>query len=82
MIFQFVIIFWLNSFFQCYAYHGLTIQQWGLCLLIAFTVIPFSFLLRILPCYRPEPIEEVKEKSLELQFRDAEDDDERSGEVY
>jgi Ca2+ transporting ATPase len=49
VIFQFVIIFFLNKFFNCYRYHGLTLIQWLWCIFIGFSVIPVSIILRFIP---------------------------------
>jgi magnesium-transporting ATPase (P-type) len=49
IIFQFVIIYFLNSFFKLYSYHGLTIQHWLIGLLIACLSLPLSTAIRLIP---------------------------------
>ena len=51
---QWIIVYLIPVPFQLYNFHGLTIQQWGLSLLFAFTVIPVSIILRLLPFAKPE----------------------------
>lgn len=53
-VFQWSIIFFLNKYFMCYNFHGLTLTQWGLSLLFGLTVIPLSFIIRLLPFAKPE----------------------------
>jgi magnesium-transporting ATPase (P-type) len=54
VIFQWMIIFLLNEYFNCYKFEGLTIQQWGLSILIGATVIPLSIVIRLLPFAKPD----------------------------
>ena len=68
LLVQWLIITFLGRFFNCYKYHGLTPQHWLICALIAFTVIPFSLILRILPFCRPE--QAVTSGEPEILFRD------------
>ena len=51
---QWTIVYLIPVPFQLYNFHGLTIQQWALSLLFAFTIIPFSILLKLLPFCAPE----------------------------
>ena len=60
---QWVIMYLIPVPFQLYNFHGLTIQQWGLSLLFAITVIPISVIIRLLPFAKPE--EESQQKSSE-----------------
>lgn len=68
-IFQWAIIYLLNEYFKCYNFHGLTIQHWGLSLLIGFTVIPLSLIIRMLPFAKPEKPEDANDDANDLQFR-------------
>jgi Ca2+ transporting ATPase len=53
-IFQVAIISFLNVYFKCYNFHGLTIQQWLISLLIGASVIPLSIIIRLLPIAKPQ----------------------------
>jgi hypothetical protein len=77
-LFQFSIVFFLNKFFNCYEFHGLTAQQWALSLLFGATVIPLSLLIRLLPFCKPDPLEDVSDAANDLQFRDPEEEECRS----
>ncbi len=68
-LFEFCIIFFLNKYFNCYAFGGLTAQQWGLSLLMAVTVIPLTFIIRLLPICKPEKQEDVNDLANDLEFR-------------
>jgi magnesium-transporting ATPase (P-type) len=53
VLLQWVIIYFLDKPFKLYNFRGLSLQQWFISLLIAFIVIPFSTILRMLPAGKP-----------------------------
>lgn len=79
VIFQWSIIFFLNVYFKCYNFRGLTVQQWLISLLIGFTVVPLSIVIRLLPFARPEKGEDVNDYANDLVFREPTEDGEDFG---
>lgn len=49
IVFQFVVVQFLNIPFKLYEYGGLTLIQWLISIGIGLTVIPLSIFLRLLP---------------------------------
>lgn len=79
VVFQWSIIFFLNVYFKCYNFRGLTVQQWLLSLLIGFMVVPLSIVIRLLPFWRPEKGEDVNDFANDLVFREPTEDGEDFG---
>lgn len=51
---QWIITTFLNVFFKMYKYHGLTVQQWLIAILIGALVLLVSQILRALPFWKPD----------------------------
>ena len=79
IVFQWSIIYFLNVYFKCYNFRGLTIQQWLLSLLIGFMVVPLSIVIRLLPFAKPEQAGGVNDLANDLVFREPEEETEDFG---
>ena len=53
LIFQVIIVEFLNEFFNLYSYGGLTAEQWLISIGISALTVPVSILIRLLPCCKP-----------------------------
>lgn len=71
---QWVITTFLNVFFKMYKYHGLTVQQWLIAILIGAMVLLVSQILRFLPFWKPEDTYEEgttpSASKLQITYRD------------
>jgi hypothetical protein len=51
---QILVICFGSRFFQLYGYGGLSILQWLISVGIGALTLPVSFILRLLPCCKPD----------------------------